>query len=203
MRPGLDLHLGHDGVAEHPADQAAEPVPDRVADHRPVIGGVVRLGQLARKPGQLGPVDGQPPGGVGGRLDPAPIGPAAQGVIADPDQVSRLPDPERRHHLTLTQIRPKITSSLRRCGRRPVLRPGPGPALGSGRQGGVAQMTEETQFVPGSSGYAAYGPDQVVSWPYYGLAATPDIDPELVNASPVVTYDTIPLGEVEVRRGDT
>src|SRR5215475_11684894 len=24
---------------------------------------------------------------------------------------------------------------------------------------------EETQFVPGSSGYAAYGPDQVVSWP--------------------------------------
>ena len=61
---------------------------------------------------------------------------------------------------------------------------------------------EETQFVPGSSGYAAYGPDQVVSWPYYGLAATPGIDPEVVNASPVVTYDTIPLGEVEVRRGD-
>jgi sporulation protein YlmC with PRC-barrel domain len=61
---------------------------------------------------------------------------------------------------------------------------------------------EDTQFVPGSSGYAAYGPDQVVSWPYYGLAATPDIDPEVVNASPTVTYDTIPLGEVEVRRGD-
>ena len=61
---------------------------------------------------------------------------------------------------------------------------------------------EETQFVPGSGGYAAYGPDQVVSWPYYGLAATPGIDLDLVNASPVVTYDTIPLGEVEVRRGD-
>ena len=60
---------------------------------------------------------------------------------------------------------------------------------------------EETQFVPGSSGYAAYGPDQVVSWPYYGLAA-PGIDPEVVNASETVTYDTIPLGEVEVRRGD-
>ena len=61
---------------------------------------------------------------------------------------------------------------------------------------------EETQFVPGSSGYAAYGADQVVSWPYYGLATTPGIDPEVVNASPVVTYDAIPLGEVEVRRGD-
>jgi sporulation protein YlmC with PRC-barrel domain len=60
---------------------------------------------------------------------------------------------------------------------------------------------EETQFVPGSPGYAAYGPDQVVSWPYYGLAA-PDIDPALVGTSQTVTYDTIPLGEVEVRRGD-
>ena len=60
---------------------------------------------------------------------------------------------------------------------------------------------EETQFVPGSPGYTAYGPDQVVSWPYYGLAA-PDIDPALVGTSQTVTYDTIPLGEVEVRRGD-
>jgi sporulation protein YlmC with PRC-barrel domain len=60
---------------------------------------------------------------------------------------------------------------------------------------------EETQFVPGSPGYAAYGPDQVVSWPYYGLAA-PDIDPALVGTSQTVTYDTVPLGEVEVRRGD-
>src|SRR5262249_41818665 len=39
-------------------------------------------------------------------------------------------------------------------------------------------------------------------WPYYGLAPPPGIDPDVVNASPVVTYDTIPLGEVEVRRGD-
>ena len=60
---------------------------------------------------------------------------------------------------------------------------------------------EETQFVPGSPGYAAYGPDEVVSWPYYGLAA-PEIDPALVGTSQTVTYDTIPLGEVEVRRGD-
>jgi len=41
----------------------------------------------------------------------------------------------------------------------------------------------------------------VVSWPYYGLAA-PEIDPALVGTSQTVTYDTIPLGEVEVRRGD-
>jgi len=60
---------------------------------------------------------------------------------------------------------------------------------------------EETQFVPGTRGYAAYGPDQVVSWPYYGLSV-PGMDPELIGTSQTVTYDTIPLGEVEVRRGD-
>src|SRR6266568_2223105 len=28
---------------------------------------------------------------------------------------------------------------------------------------------EETQFVPGTLGYEDYGPEQVLSWPYYGL----------------------------------
>ncbi|HUL28106.1 MAG TPA: PRC-barrel domain-containing protein [Streptosporangiaceae bacterium] len=64
---------------------------------------------------------------------------------------------------------------------------------------------EETQFLPGSAGYAAYGPEQVAAWPYYGLAGTaldPALDPELAGTSPVVTFDTIPLGEVAVRRGE-
>ena len=60
---------------------------------------------------------------------------------------------------------------------------------------------EETQFVPGSSGYAAYGPDDIVAWPYYGLA-TAGIDPAVANASPTITFDTLPLGEVGVRRGE-
>ena len=58
---------------------------------------------------------------------------------------------------------------------------------------------EETQFVPGSSGYAAYGPDDVVAWPYYGLGS--GVDPTLVNTSQTITFDTLPLGEVGVRRG--
>src|ERR1700722_1993291 len=33
---------------------------------------------------------------------------------------------------------------------------------------------EETQFVPGSGGYAAYGPEQVGAWPYYGLTPGPE-----------------------------
>jgi sporulation protein YlmC with PRC-barrel domain len=65
---------------------------------------------------------------------------------------------------------------------------------------------EETQFVPGSGGYAAYGPQQVSTWPYYGLtpgAELPgEVDLGVAGFSPTVTYDRIPLGEVEVRRGD-
>jgi sporulation protein YlmC with PRC-barrel domain len=63
---------------------------------------------------------------------------------------------------------------------------------------------EETQFIPGSSGYAAYGPGQVLAWPYYGLGTTgttgaPDGGGP---AEQVVTYDAIPAGEVAVHRGD-
>ncbi len=64
---------------------------------------------------------------------------------------------------------------------------------------------EETQFVPGTIGYENYGPEQGLSWPYYGLhggqaggvagAAVPGV-------SQTVTYDTVPEGEVDVRRGE-
>jgi sporulation protein YlmC with PRC-barrel domain len=58
---------------------------------------------------------------------------------------------------------------------------------------------EETQFVPG--GFGPYGPEQALSWPYYGLGpGMAGFGPEMV--SPGVVYDTIPLGEVEVRRDE-
>ncbi len=61
---------------------------------------------------------------------------------------------------------------------------------------------EETQFVPGTRGYAAYGPEQVLSWPYASLGGGPSVDGETVNGvSGTITYDAIPLGEVAVRRG--
>jgi sporulation protein YlmC with PRC-barrel domain len=59
---------------------------------------------------------------------------------------------------------------------------------------------EETQFVPGTAGYAEYGPEQVLSWPYYGLGGV-SMELDLENASQTVTYDTVPLGEVAVQRG--
>jgi sporulation protein YlmC with PRC-barrel domain len=62
---------------------------------------------------------------------------------------------------------------------------------------------EETQFLPGTRGYEEYGPEQVVAWPYTTFAGDPAIDDELISGvSETVTFDTIPLGEVEVRRGE-
>lgn len=64
---------------------------------------------------------------------------------------------------------------------------------------------EETQFVPGTRGYASYGPDQVLSWPYYGLhggQAGGVSGASVPGTSRTITYDTVPAGEVEVRRGE-
>ena len=58
---------------------------------------------------------------------------------------------------------------------------------------------EETQFLPGTPGYAGYDPEQVLSMPYYGMG----VGWAGANTSPqTVTYDTVPLGEVAVRRGE-
>jgi hypothetical protein len=62
---------------------------------------------------------------------------------------------------------------------------------------------EETQFVPGTRGYEAYGPGQVVSWPWLSLGGNRGVEGEVVSGvSETVTYDAVPLDEVEVRRGD-
>jgi sporulation protein YlmC with PRC-barrel domain len=60
---------------------------------------------------------------------------------------------------------------------------------------------EETQFIPGAGGVPAYGPDQALSWPYYGLGpGLAGFGPEMAPMG--VVYDTTPAGEVEVRRGE-
>jgi len=70
-------------------------------------------------------------------------------------------------------------------------------------------LAEETEFAPESAGYADYSSAQVLSWPYYGLGGgigmVGDIGPGpgLGGGAvpPPVTYDKVPVGEVEVRRG--
>jgi sporulation protein YlmC with PRC-barrel domain len=65
------------------------------------------------------------------------------------------------------------------------------------------ESAEDTQFVPGTYGYGDFGPEQVVSWPYYGLGGMTGVaGDEIASGSQTVTYDVVPLGEVEVRRGE-
>jgi sporulation protein YlmC with PRC-barrel domain len=70
---------------------------------------------------------------------------------------------------------------------------------------------QEDQFIPATSGYEDYGPGQAGYWPYYGLGAGMNgmgmvgvgggMGPGVVPAR-TVSYETVPLGEVDVRRGD-
>jgi sporulation protein YlmC with PRC-barrel domain len=60
---------------------------------------------------------------------------------------------------------------------------------------------EETEFVPGAGGDPSYAQEEALSWPYYGLGpGMAGFGPEMAPMD--VVYDTIPLGEVEVRRGE-
>jgi sporulation protein YlmC with PRC-barrel domain len=67
---------------------------------------------------------------------------------------------------------------------------------------GELEAAEETQFLPGSIGYGAYGREQAISWPYYGLGLGGGLGLGVETIPQAVTYDKIPLDEVEVRRGD-
>jgi sporulation protein YlmC with PRC-barrel domain len=59
---------------------------------------------------------------------------------------------------------------------------------------------EETRFLPGTPGYPGYDPEQVLSMPYYGGGMGGGMGGAFVPVT--VTYDTVPLDEVEVRRGE-
>lgn len=69
------------------------------------------------------------------------------------------------------------------------------------------EHAEEEQFLPGASGQWGYGQGEVVSWPYYGLGmggmGLGGMGLGNMNAGPqVITRDRVPVGEVEVRRGE-
>ena len=76
------------------------------------------------------------------------------------------------------------------------------------------ESAEETEFLPDASGEWGYGQGQVLSWPYYGLGmggmgmggvgmgGLGMLGTGGMNAGPqVITRDRVPMGDVEVRRG--
>ena len=56
---------------------------------------------------------------------------------------------------------------------------------------------EATRFLPGTSEYSGYEPEQVLIMPYYNMGIA-----EAYCGPMTVTYDAVPLGEVEVHRGE-
>jgi sporulation protein YlmC with PRC-barrel domain len=73
------------------------------------------------------------------------------------------------------------------------------------------EPAEETKFLPRTTSYGSFGPGDVLSWPYYGTGGVGDLDGiggvggmGAMGGNDVprkVTYDTVPVGEVGVRRG--
>ena len=59
---------------------------------------------------------------------------------------------------------------------------------------------KETHFLPESGLYSGYRPGQVFSWPHYGVGSRVGIG--MGDLPLTVTYDSVPLGEVDVRRGE-
>ena len=55
----------------------------------------------------------------------------------------------------------------------------------------------ETRFLPGTSGYSGYDQEQVLVMPYYNIGMA-----DAYCGPMTVTYDAVPLDEVEVHRGE-
>jgi sporulation protein YlmC with PRC-barrel domain len=68
-------------------------------------------------------------------------------------------------------------------------------------------QAEDRQFIQGPSGHEGYAGDHVLTLPYYGLGAglrgVSSAGIERATGPHLVTTDHVPLGEVEVRRGES
>jgi sporulation protein YlmC with PRC-barrel domain len=85
-------------------------------------------------------------------------------------------------------------------------------AEGAGGAGGDIQLrctteefdrlphAEETDFLPGGSGYGDYEAHEAYYWPYFGIEG--GAYPGVANAAGLVTRDMLPPGEIGVRRGE-
>ena len=74
-------------------------------------------------------------------------------------------------------------------------------------QFGAFEEAEDSEFLPATSGQYGYTGDEVLSLPYYGLHRTGLRMGSVGTIGPPpgpheATYDHVPLGEVEVRRGE-
>jgi sporulation protein YlmC with PRC-barrel domain len=113
------------------------------------------------------------------------------GVCGEVSQV--VLDPVHRS-LTHLVVEPKHREGLGKLVPLDLVEPGAGGAVQLRcTRAAFEQLdsAEETQFLPGVEGFEDYEQGDVLAFPYYGG-----------NTTEPVTYDTLPVGEVAVRRGD-
>ena len=72
---------------------------------------------------------------------------------------------------------------------------------------GALEEAEETHFLTEADPELGYGADEVLAWPYYGLGMSGIgglgvAGTGMVGMPPSVTTDRIPVGELDVRRGE-
>ena len=71
------------------------------------------------------------------------------------------------------------------------------------REFDALEDAEETRFLTEASEQLGYGADEIFAWPYYGLGAgMGGMGGMGVESAPQFVYDRVPVGEVEVRRGE-
>jgi len=61
---------------------------------------------------------------------------------------------------------------------------------------------EETHFLATTGEQLGYGSGEMYTWPYYGLGSASDLGPGMMGLPPVITEDRVPVGDVEIRRGE-
>ncbi|MHB8244635.1 MAG: PRC-barrel domain-containing protein [Acidimicrobiales bacterium] len=62
---------------------------------------------------------------------------------------------------------------------------------------------EEVEFIPGAAGTWGYGQGQMMSLPYFGLGmGMGGLAGGMAGGPQAVTYEKVPLGQVQVRRGE-
>jgi sporulation protein YlmC with PRC-barrel domain len=72
---------------------------------------------------------------------------------------------------------------------------------------GELEPAEETEFLPGGGDdHMGYRSEQLLMWPYYGLGVgmmgAPGLLTELDTGARTESYERVPRGEVQVRRGE-
>jgi sporulation protein YlmC with PRC-barrel domain len=136
------------------------------------------------------------------------IGVKAVGTDGEIGKVSRVVVDPTAQAVTHIVVEPKVFTDISRLVPLALVRGATADEVTltcSLAEFGKLPPAEETKFLPGISQFAGYGPGEVLTWPYYGLALDGgEFSGGLGGGDLVtpVTTDKVPLGEVAIWRNE-